>query len=284
MSEVGEVHVWWTSLDPAAPAPEILAQAISGDERARAERFRFDRDRLRFVAGRGILRVILGRYLRRRPSSLRLRYGPAGKPTLALEAGEEDIRFNVSHAGGLGLYAVTRGREIGADVERIVPAFALDDMVERCLTSREAAALRALDPEVRLAAFFRCWTRKEAYLKARGHGLTASLRSVEVSVGDAGSAAVPGLVGDPADASRWSLLDLSPGAGSVAAVAVEGRRPRVVRRDMSCVGCHGLEPADHGQGRFGDDVATFALDLRPDDSPGPGARIVVGHQLVSLAD
>jgi 4'-phosphopantetheinyl transferase len=215
-----EAHVWRASLDVDGPALEELAQTLSDDERARAERFRFDRDHRRFVAGRGVLRIILARYLARPPSSISLRYGPWGKPALALDADPPDLRFNVSHADGLVLYAIARGREIGVDVERIVPRLAAAEMIERCLTRGEGAALRALEPGKQPTAFFRCWTRKEAYLKGRGHGLAFSPRRVEVSLDENEPPALLAVAGDPAEASRWSLRDLSLGVSHVAALAV----------------------------------------------------------------
>jgi 4'-phosphopantetheinyl transferase len=208
-----DVHVWRASLDLHGPAVERLARTLSDDERARAERFRFERDRQRFVAGRGILRAILAGYLARPASRIRLRYGPLGKPALALEAGAPDLRFNVSHADGLALYAVARGREIGVDVERVVPSLVTAEMIARCLTGRESGTLRALEPGARPAAFFRCWTRREAYLKARGHGLAFSDPRENPSP-------LPAIVGDPAEAPRWSLRDLFPGGDYVGALVV----------------------------------------------------------------
>jgi len=216
-----EAQVWRASLDADGPAREALARALSDDERARADRFRFARDRHRFVAGRGILRVILARYLASSPPRIRLRYGPWGKPMLAPEPGAPDLRFNVSHADGLVLVAIARGREIGVDVERIAPERATAAMIARCLTHREGAALRRLPPEKQPAAFFRCWTRKEAVLKGRGEGLTLLPRSVEVSPDEDGPPAVVAIAGDAAEASRWSLRDLAPAVGYVGALAVD---------------------------------------------------------------
>jgi 4'-phosphopantetheinyl transferase len=216
-----EAHVWRASLDVDGPALEGLAQTLSDDERGRAERFRFDRHRHRFVAGRGVLRAILARYLASPPSRIRFRYGPWGKPMLALDSGTPDLRFSVSHADGLVLVAIARGREIGVDVERIAPRRATAAMIEHCLTHREGAALRALPPDRQPAAFFRCWTRKEAVLKGRGEGLTLSPQSVEVSLDEDGPPALLAIAGDAAEASRWSLRDLASEVGYVAALAVK---------------------------------------------------------------
>ncbi len=216
-----EVHVWRAPLDLVGPALDHLIRTLGDDERARADRFRFDRDRHRFVAGRGVLRAILARYLASPPSRIRLGYGPWGKPMLALEPGAPDLRFNLSHADGIILVAIARGRELGVDVERVAPGRATAAMIERCLTHREVAALRALQPDKQAEAFFRCWTRKEAVLKGRGEGLTLSPRSVEVSLDEDGPPALLAIAGDAAEASRWSLRDLGAGVGYVAALAVD---------------------------------------------------------------
>ena len=215
-----EVHVWRASSDPDATAMERAAQSLSDDERARADRFRFDRDRRRFVARRGGLRALLARYLGRSPSGIRLGYGPQGKPELAIEESAPDLRFNVSHTDGVVLYAVARGREVGVDVERIVPRLATAGMIDRCLTGRESAAVRAREPGEQPAAFFGCWTRKEAYLKGRGSGLALPPRSVEVSLDEDEPPALLAVADHPADASRWSLRNLPVGEKYRAALAV----------------------------------------------------------------
>jgi 4'-phosphopantetheinyl transferase len=220
-----EVHVWRASSDLGAATVGRLARTLSPDERARADRFRLDRDRDRFIAGRGVLRALLARYLARPPAGIRLRYGARGKPALAaepdgVEPDAPDVRFNLSHADGLVLYAVARGREIGVDVERVVPHLATARMVERCLTDREGALVRGLDPAEQPAAFFGCWTRKEAYLKGLGLGLALPPRHVEVSPGEDEPPRLLAGAALPADASGWSLRSLALGAGYRAALAV----------------------------------------------------------------
>lgn len=169
---IDEVHVWRAALDGAASHLQSLWQTLSLDERGRAERFHFRRDHDSFVVARGMLRIILGRYLNAEPDRLRFRYSHYGKPTLAGEFDEEALCFNLSHSDRLALYAITRGRKIGVDLERIRPDFADEQIAEQFFASGEVAALRALPLHAQQEAFFNCWTRKEAFIKARGEGLS----------------------------------------------------------------------------------------------------------------
>ena len=220
-----EVHVWRAGLDMSPERLGQLAETLAEDERARASRFRFPRDRHHSIAARGILRDILARYLGRDPAAIRFRYGAAGKPALARHRGAPDLRFNVSHSHGLALYSITCGRHTGVDVERIEPRVAAEPIAERFFSAREVLALRALPAESRVEAFFNGWTRKEAYVKARGGGLAMPLDSFDVplTTEDGGDGGVllrvhhlrPG-------ASAWSVEALAPGPGYVGAVAAKG--------------------------------------------------------------
>lgn len=209
------------------PAAEVqqLTQTLSSDERSRAERFHFERDRRHFIVGRGLLRTILGRYLGLRSSQLQFCYGPRGKPALAETVSESKAKlyFNLAHAAGLALYAVTNDREIGVDLEQIHPIADMDQIAERFFSAQESAALRALPPEQRQEAFFNCWTRKEAYLKASGEGLAQPLDQFSVSLGPGEPAKLVSIAGDFQEASRWFIQAFSPANGYVAAVAVQGQ-------------------------------------------------------------
>lgn len=217
-----DVHVWKAPLDLATVHVQGLAEALSEDERARARRFVFERDRRRFTVGRGVLRALLGRYLGASPSTLKFRYSPHGKPAVAIGFGGDALRFTAAHSHETALYGVTLGREIGIDLEYIRPDLASDHVAERFFSRQEVAALRALSPASRLEAFFNCWTRKEAYIKARGEGLSLPLDRFEVSLAPGEPAALVSTPDDPPEASRWSLRELFPGPGYVGAVAVEG--------------------------------------------------------------
>jgi 4'-phosphopantetheinyl transferase len=221
----GEAHVWRACLEQDEATLGKLSELLSEDELLRAGRFHFRRDREHFVAARGALRNILGRYVAVAPQALTFSYGPYGKPMLCGEAGDLRLRFNVSHSRGVALCALTRGREIGVDVEFVREDFAGFDIAARFFSAREVSALRALPPDERTCAFFDCWTRKEAYIKARGEGLSHPLHSFAVSLAPGEPAALLFTDEDPREAARWSLVELFPGEPYRAALAVEGAMP-----------------------------------------------------------
>jgi 4'-phosphopantetheinyl transferase len=218
-----EVHVWRASLDLPASHVQDLQHTLAADELNRAARFHFQRDRRHFIVARGLLRAILGRTLGVAPGQLCFCYSPHAKPALAITPGQEPVNFNLSHSGGLVLYALTRRRQIGIDLERIRADLEIEPIAARFFSRREYTVLRALPGSVRLEAFFNCWTRKEAYIKARGEGLSLPLDRFDVSLVPGEPATLLSTRDDPQEATRWSLRALSPGPGYVAALAVEGR-------------------------------------------------------------
>jgi 4'-phosphopantetheinyl transferase len=236
-----EVHVWSVDLDRLPEA--VLGEPLSADERERGRRFRFERDRRRFVTARGLLRRLLGRYLGLEPSRLRFGYGPRGKPFLA---GEDELRFNVSHSGGLALLAFAWDRELGVDVEEERPVEEAEAIARRYFSSWEERELRLLTEVERQAAFFRCWTRKEAFIKATGDGLSRSLDAFDVTLAPGEPARLLRVEGEPEAAFRFWLEDVSPAPGFAGALAVEGREARVVRRNGD-----GSMEVSHGSRRAG---------------------------------
>lgn len=222
-----EVHVWRAVLDLPPPRLKALLQMLNADERARAERFYFQRDRKHFIVARGVLRALLGRYLNREPSRLRFCYNRYGKPALARECGGDGIRFNLSHSHGLALYAVTQGREIGVDLERLCPNPGLIAIAERFFSPKEVAVLDALPANLKHEAFFNGWTRKEAIVKALGAGMKIPLSQFDVSLAPEEPAALLRTQWHPQEAKRWSLKELTPSPGYVAALAVEGHHWRM---------------------------------------------------------
>ena len=215
-----EVHLWRVPLDDSRTTE--LRATLSPDERARAHRFHFERDRRRFIVARGCLRTILGQYLKKDPARLTLTYSSYGKPLLADGPEPTDICFNLSHANELALIAVTRDRQVGVDIEFIRPDFASVKIATRFFSPQEVEVLRRLPAGQQAEAFFICWTRKEAYIKALGEGMSMPLDQFSVSLAPGSPAALLGNLRDPAEVSRWSLQDLFPGPGYVAALAVEG--------------------------------------------------------------
>lgn len=221
----GEVHVWRASLKGDAPAVEAFRKILDADERGRADRFHFERDRVRFVIARGVLRSILARYLRRAPGEIRFTYSAYGKPALAVAEG--GLSFNVSHSNEVALYAFARGREVGVDVEFVREDCAGMEIAGRFFSAREVDALRRLPAALHTHAFFNCWTRKEAYIKARGEGLSHPLDKFAVSLAPGEPAALLSTERDPSEVSRWSLHELRPGPGYVAALALQGKPSRI---------------------------------------------------------
>ena len=218
-----DVHVWGAVLSLPEATIALLHTLLTADEQERAGRFYLARDRHHFIIARGVLRLLLSRYTGRHPHHLRFCYGPHGKPALIPQHGGTLWHFNLSHSGGVALYAVTRQRQVGVDVERIRPEFAAgNNIAERFFSPQEVAALRALPPTAQVAAFFACWSRKEAYIKARGLGLALPLESFDVSLTPGAPAALLATHDDPAEAGRWRLDTLEPAAGYAAALAVEG--------------------------------------------------------------
>jgi 4'-phosphopantetheinyl transferase len=209
----GDVHVWRMELEVA---DEPFLQLLQPDELDRANRFYFEKDRKRFVIARGFLRVLLGRYLQNDPKSLMFSYGAYGKPALAATS----LRFNMSHSGNVALYALTEGREIGVDVERVRADFTSDDIARRFFSPFEVESLCGLPGEERVEGFFRCWTRKEAYIKATGRGLSQPLDGFDVTLGPSESAAL--LRNDDGTHERWTMADIEVGPGYAGALAVEG--------------------------------------------------------------
>ena len=230
-----EVHVWRASLRPAPDALARLEAHLSPDERARAARFRFPQHRTAFVAGRGVQREILGRYTGLPPAALSYREGSHGKPELDGPATASGIRFNVSNSGDLALYALTLRREIGVDLEQLKPMPDGLDIAKRFFSAPENEVFAALPDEVRELAFFRCWTRKEAYIKAVGEGLSMPLDRFDVAFAPGEDPRILRTRGNPAEAERWTMLSLEPGPGYVGALAVEGGGWRAVLYDGDAI-------------------------------------------------
>jgi 4'-phosphopantetheinyl transferase len=218
-----EVHVWRASLDLDSSCVEHLQHALSADELQRAARFHFPRDRRRFTVARGVLRDILGRYLGVPPSEPGFRYSAYGKPALGAGFDAVGVRFNISHSHEMALFAVTCGREIGVDIEYLSREIRGEEIAQHFFSAHECASLRALPAAAKHEAFFNCWTRKEAYIKAHGEGLSLPLDQFDVSLAPGEPAALLATRNDPREVQRWSLQALTPGPGYVAALAVEGQ-------------------------------------------------------------
>lgn len=222
-----EIHVWRASLTWDQATLRSLESTLADDERARAERFVFEPDRDHFIAAHGFLRNLLGGYLHCPPETADFTYGPHGKPFVASRGPEPHVCFNLSHSHGVALIAVGRERQIGIDIELIRPQFAGEEIAKRYFAAKEIDELSKLPVELRAEGFFLCWTRKEAYVKARGDGLQVPLDSFSVSVSPDAPATL-----SSADESRWRIESFVPSLVSepdyVASVVAEGKdwRPR----------------------------------------------------------
>jgi 4'-phosphopantetheinyl transferase len=205
-----EVHVWRAGL--ALPDERVrgLLEILSPEERERANRFRFQRHRACLMASHGILRIILGKYLAVAPAELYFRYGSNGKPEVAGEHGRRDIQFNMSRSHQLAVYAFTCCRKVGIDIEYIREGLEQEQLAQRYFTPQEIAVFCSSPVDQRSRAFFSCWTRKEACLKARGDGLSVLLSKFDATLSSADSVA------------EWFLYELDMGPNYAAAVAVEG--------------------------------------------------------------
>ena len=216
----GAIDVWYVDLAVDAGTAARLAASLAEDERARAARFRFERDARRFVVARSALRAVLGGYLGVAPGGLAFSYGAHGKPMLG--ADHTALDFNVSHSGEVAVIAAGWRRAVGVDVEQWRPLPDLAALAARVFAPSELTALGALAEAERPAAFFRCWTRKEAFIKATGRGLTQPLDGFAVSLAADEPARFLDIAGDPEALARWTLYDLRLPAGYTGALVVEG--------------------------------------------------------------
>ncbi len=209
-----EVQLWRVDLE---------AIVLSSDETARASRFHFPRDRQRFVASRAWLRTILAGYLVVDPKTESFSYSKREKPSLGPGNAGSDVAFNVSHSGGVALFAFTRRRDIGVDVEQVRRESDLNTIARRFFSAHEQNQLAAMDSEERIEAFFRCWTRKEAYIKATGDGFSLPLCQFDVSLTASDASALLATRPDASEAGRWLLREVPGGPGCIAALCVRGQ-------------------------------------------------------------
>jgi 4'-phosphopantetheinyl transferase len=214
------VHIWLVQTNGESISLGDFKDLLSSVEQDRASKFKFETDRRRYITAHAALRSILSIYVNSPARELQFASGPYGKPKLAPIHDKKKIAFNLSHSHELALIAVTRGREIGVDVEWVREDFAFDEVAQRFFTTREVAALHALPLHLQREAFYKCWTSKEAFLKAKGTGLSGQLDEVEMMLTDHVlrlKGTIPNL----------SLIELTVYAGYVAALVVDGVEPQL---------------------------------------------------------
>jgi 4'-phosphopantetheinyl transferase len=217
---VDAVHVWFADLN--RHSADDLKQLLAADEIARADRFRFARDRNHYIVARAILRTLLAAYSGSAAHEVQFGYAEKGKPSLS--AAENNLlNFNLAHSHGKVVYAFALGRALGIDLEFVREDFAGEDIADRFFSRAEIAALRNIPADLRKQAFFNCWTRKEAYIKARGEGLSMPLDAFDVSLEPGQPALFLRNHQEPGEVERWCMRALSAPDGYVAALVVEGQ-------------------------------------------------------------
>jgi 4'-phosphopantetheinyl transferase len=221
-----ELHVWQAALDVSPLQLRRLENALNADEKGRAEKFLVPQARSRFVAARGILRELVATYLETEPEKVEFIYGPQGKPSLS-PVHNSKVCFSVSHSREMGLFAFASNCEVGVDIEQVKTNFKGMEIASHFFSSEEIAALAKLPPELGAEAFFECWTQKEAYVKARGQGLSIPLRSFTVNFADSKQ-----LLRDETGAA-WSCYSLEPAAGFAGAVVATGENWSLKRWEWS---------------------------------------------------
>jgi 4'-phosphopantetheinyl transferase len=211
----GDVHIYHGALDPKANTDAGLEVILSADEKLRASRFHFEKNRNEYVVTRYTLRKLLGGYLNLPPDQLQFLYTQHGKPYIS----GSPIAFNVSHTHGMAALAFAMQTSVGIDVEAVRTNFRADEIAERFFSDHERQSLRKYFKEERHAAFFRCWTRKEAYIKARGEGLSHPLAQFDVSLERESESALIATRPDLLESERWILRPFPVPDGFQAAVA-----------------------------------------------------------------
>ena len=222
-----EVHVWIAFLDRRQSELSFFQSILAQDEISRADRFHFQKDRERFVAGRGILRMILSSYVGVAPGEILFTYGNHGKPWLSRQDGRAGVQFNLAHSDGTAIYAITLNGAVGVDIESIKYQIPFKDIAEHFFSAAEQTALRGLPQEMQRIAFYKCWTRKEAFIKALGDGLTCPLADFDVSLVPGQPARLLNVGWAPEEASRWCIKDIDAVPGFSAAMVFSGSQCRM---------------------------------------------------------
>jgi len=216
-----EVHIWRVKTNQSNT--RALEPCLSEAERAHSRRFRFLEDRHEFIVARGFRRYLLSRYLRLPPSVLQFHHGPYGKPELAHELNKGRITFNISHSCGVILAAISVDREVGIDIEFLDSRVEFREFASLVFSSAEITRLSQLRMDEQQRSYFQHWTRKEAFVKASGEGISDRIRLLDIVPSD--GSLVPVMSGISA-AGHWTIKDLDVGGPFAASVVIAGRDHR----------------------------------------------------------
>ncbi|HEY6011810.1 MAG TPA: 4'-phosphopantetheinyl transferase superfamily protein [Nitrospirota bacterium] len=237
------VHLWWISLKDQSSYKSEYVQCLSGEEKERAGRFHFEKDRERYLISHGILRRILASYTGKEPRSLRFRTDTLGKPEIERGPGEPMISFNLSHSADMMLLGVARDRRIGVDVELISPRIDFLRIAERYFTTEEAGLIREAPIERQMKLFFAIWTNKEAYLKALGCGLGGGLQCCPSLDEPQSTLVISGLPVQIKSLDEWTIISMSPADDYAASIVVDGGLPDLVLYRADSAGIMGFAGA-----------------------------------------
>jgi 4'-phosphopantetheinyl transferase len=215
----GEIQVWAAWLDAEGDGVNGFWSMLSNQERERANHFVFERDRSRFITARGILRGMLSLHLGMEPREIEFSYSAKGKPSLGGDCAGRGLEFNLAHSGNLAVFAVARRRMVGVDVEQVRPVPDISAIIERSFSTRESARIKRLSGDEAARDFFKIWTRKEAWLKATGEGITGALKAIQV-IDPMGEGHTLAETAAGSGRTRLCLHDLSPAPGFLGALAV----------------------------------------------------------------
>src|SRR5215203_285073 len=219
-----EAHIWRADLDLNESVQSSFLKLLSPDEINRAKRFRFAQDSQNFINARGILRLLIGKYLEINPAEISFQYSEFGKPSIA---NNHSLQFNISHSRNIALFAFTKKFNIGVDVEFVNPNIEVKEIAARFFSTNETKNLLALPEQQQTLGFFYCWSRKEAFIKAVGEGLSFPLDKFEVSLEPNKPAKLLATNWQPKDVSKWSIYSLSPEANFVGSLVIEGLLEKV---------------------------------------------------------
>ena len=239
----GHIVVWMARISQAQDSLPDLQPCLDPRDRERVARFRFSEDRARFTLGRGLLRKCVGEYLHQQPETIVLAYTNRNRPVLAQD---DSIQFSISHTHDLVAVALTADARIGIDLEHIHPTPDLPELAERILSAQDLKTFQSLPRDEALTAFFRVWTRKEAYLKARGEGITEGLQEISVSLGPEEISSVAD-TRDESAATTWRLLSLPVPEGYMGSIACDDAEKSLHFREVRVDKGEVVPATDYGQ-------------------------------------